>query len=126
MAWRCQRDGACCTEPAEVVVTVEEQQALRAAAPAGIVLTFLTHPDPRFVRLRAKPCPLYDDRARACRVYQVRPMNCRRFACLREDYTQPFDRVQYVPLTRPERRQLEVIQRHAQRWGRSHGWGVHG
>lgn len=117
--WHCRRDGACCTEPAEVVVTVAEERALRDAAPPDVVLTFLTHPDPRFVRLRAKPCPLYDDRARACRVYQVRPYNCRRFACLRDDYTQPYD---VGPQGRDQRRQLVVIQRHAQRWARAHGW----
>jgi Fe-S-cluster containining protein len=114
--WTCQRDGACCREPDEVVMTLAERDEVERAVPSGVVLSFLPHADPRFVRLSAKPCPLYAD---GCTVYAVRPYNCRRFACLREDYTRPYDE---GPQTRSDRRQLIVIQRHAQRWARSHGW----
>jgi Fe-S-cluster containining protein len=122
--WRCIRDGACCTEPADVVMTHAERRTLtaavlRAAIPGGVTLTFRPHPDPSFVCLVARPCPLYAADAKACRIYEARPFNCRRFACQRRDYAQPYDQ---GPQTRADRRQLVVIQRHAQRWARSHGW----
>jgi Fe-S-cluster containining protein len=116
--WACQRDGACCTQPGEVVMSRAEQVAIERAAPSGVSLRFLPHSDARFVRLVAGPCPLYDT-AGGCSVYDVRPYNCRRFACQRTDYTQPFDQ---GPQTREDRRQLIRIQRKAQRWARAHGW----
>jgi Fe-S-cluster containining protein len=85
----------------------------------GRALAFAPHADPRFVRLLAAPCPLY---ANGCTVYDVRPYNCRRFACQRTDYdTQAYDQ---GPQTRQDVRQLVVLQRHAQRWGRTHGWAT--
>lgn len=117
--WTCQRDGACCTLPDEVVMTHAERDEIERAVPSGVALSFHAHADPRFVRLAAAPCPLYDAETRRCTVYEVRPYNCRRFACQRTDYTQPYTQ---GPQTRADRRQLVVIQRHAQRWGRSHGW----
>jgi Fe-S-cluster containining protein len=99
-------------------MTHAEREAIERAAPSR-ALAFASHADPRFVRLLAGPCPLYDAVV-GCTVYDARPMNCRRFACQRTDYeTQAFDQ---GPQTRQDRRQLRIIQRHAQRWGRSHGW----
>jgi Fe-S-cluster containining protein len=100
-------------------MTHAERSEIERAEPSGVVLSWRPHEDARFVRLVAGPCPLYDADAKTCRVYDVRPMNCRRFACQRTDYTQPYDQ---GPQTRQDRRQLIVIQRHAQRWARSHGW----
>lgn len=101
-------------------MTHAERAEIERAAPSSRVLSFRPHEDSRFVRLVAGPCPLFDAVARACTVYDARPFNCRRFACQRTDYaTQAYDR---GPQTRQDRRQLIVIQRHAQRWGRSHGW----
>jgi Fe-S-cluster containining protein len=117
--WKCVRDGDCCTLPGEVVMTHAERAAIESAEPSGVALTFTPHVDSRFVRLLAGPCPLYDAKV-GCTVYDARPMNCRRFACQRTDYdTQVYDQ---GPQTRQDTRQLIVIQRHAQRWGRSHGW----
>lgn len=117
--WTCQREGSCCTQPGEVVMTHAERSEIERAVPSGVVLSFAPHDDPRFVRLAAGPCPLYDAQGHTCTVYEVRPYNCRRFACMRTDYTQPYT---VGPQTRQDRRQLVVIQRHAQRWARSHGW----
>jgi Fe-S-cluster containining protein len=117
--WTCQRDGACCQQPAEVVMTHAERAVIEQAASPSRALAFAPHADPRFVRLLAAPCPLYAD---GCTVYDVRPYNCRRFACQRTDYdTQAYDQ---GPQTRQDVRQLVVLQRHAQRWGRTHGWAT--
>lgn len=102
-------------------MTHAERRTLTAAALAAgdVRLTFRPHPDPDFVCLVARPCPLYAEDAKACRVYEARPYNCRRFACLRRDYTQAYDA---GPQSRADRRQLVVMQRRAQPWARAHGW----
>lgn len=101
-------------------MTLAERAEIEQVAHPNRVLSFLSHEDPRFVRLVAGPCPLYDAKARTCTVYAVRPYNCRRFACQRTDYgQQAYDQ---GPTTRQDRRQLVMIQRKAQRWARSHGW----
>jgi Fe-S-cluster containining protein len=101
-------------------MTPAERAEIERAAPPSVTLSWRPHEDARFVRLMAHPCPLYDATGKTCTVYAVRPMNCRRFACQRTDYTtQAYDQ---GPQTRQDRRQLVVMQRHAQRWGRSHDW----
>lgn len=115
--WSCQRSGDCCRGVSEVVMTHAERREIERVAPSHVVLSWRPHADDRFTRLSAGPCPLYLDAQ--CSVYAVRPFNCRRFGCLRTDYAQPYDQ---GPQTRQDRRQLVVMQRHAQRWGRSHGW----
>lgn len=92
---------------------------MESAAPSGLTLSFLPHEDARFVRLQAGPCPLYQNGQ--CSIYESRPYQCRRFACMRDDLSEPYD-WRDRDLTRDQRRQLVVIQRHAQRWARSHGW----
>lgn len=121
--WSCQRDGACCTEPDEVVMTHLERLEIERVVPSNVALSWRPHTDARFVRLGAKPCPLYDADQKTCTVYHERPYNCRRFGCMRTDYTQPYDQ---GPQTRQDRRQLVVLQRHAQRWALKHGWTTHG
>lgn len=123
--WSCHRDGACCRLPGEVVLTHAERGEIERAAPSGVALTFLPHEDARFVRLQAGPCPLYD--GSGCSVYAVRPFNCRRYACGRDDVTtEPFVEGA-IPVRffrdRPFRRQLQTIQTRAYRkWAVSHGW----
>ena len=81
--------------------------------------------------LKGTPCPMLDENKR-CRVYDVRPYNCRRFQCLRvagEDYI-PSDDAHlgcanlYVRLTqsRSARNQYRRNQRHHQPWALAHGW----
>lgn len=121
--WQCQKTGDCCREVDEVVMTPAERMEIERAAPSGVVLSFAPHADDRFVRLTAKPCPLLVDNL--CSVHAVRPFNCRRWGCFRDDYSQPPE-MTMVPAamlkTRSNRRQALVMQRHAQRWARSHGW----
>lgn len=104
-----------------MVMTHAERAEIERAAPSGIALSFLPHEDSRFVRLSAGPCPLLRGK-NVCTVYAVRPMNCRRYGCLRDDVTEPWVDGQPQPKTREHKRTLVVLQRHAQRWGRSHDW----
>ena len=98
----------------------EERAAMEAVS--RVPATWRAHPTPGFVSLVAGPCPYYDP-ATGCTVYAVRPFNCRRFACLRgAQEGSAFDAVWMRAMTRDERRQLTVIQRHASRWARTHGW----
>jgi Fe-S-cluster containining protein len=117
--WQCKHDGDCCKKPGEVVVTHAEQAEIERAASPSVALSWLPHEDARFVRLKAGPCPLYD--GKGCSVYSVRPFSCRRFACVREDYSESYDWRERT-LNREQKRRLIVIQRHAQRWARSHDW----
>lgn len=78
--------------------------------------------DPRFVELLAGPCPLLNEDG-TCSVYAVRPFNCRRYLCFRED-GEDWQTATPVALIvdRDAKRQYALNQRHAQRWARSHGW----
>lgn len=123
--WKCQRSGDCCTKPAEVVMTKEEQLVLFKHIPHGIQ-TIWRDVDDKFVALKAGPCPLYA--FKSCLVYDVRPFNCRRFACMRPDpKTEPFEvsganMMDRVLTSRSARRLAQHIQAKAQRWARKHGW----
>ena len=122
--WQCQQSGTCCERVREVVMTPAERDEIERAAPSGVVLTFVPHADARFTRLLAAPCPLLT--GHQCAVYAVRPMNCRRWGCFRDDVTtEPFEDVP-IPAaalkTRTNRRTLDRMQRKAATWGRSHGW----
>lgn len=106
-------------------MTHAERAEIERATPPGVVLSFVPHDDAHFVRLTAKPCPLLGA-DNLCTVYAVRPYNCRRWGCFRDDVTcEPLDN-QPVPavllVDRAKRRQYAVMQRHAQRWARAHGW----
>lgn len=124
-AWTCQRSGDCCTIPAEVVMTQQEAAALVHAAPKEIKMSFRPVGD-GFVALKAAPCPLYA--FKTCLVYEVRPFNCRRFACMRPDVkAEPFeaDGRNMTDRTKTSRvawRLGKQIQRKAQRWARKMGW----
>lgn len=106
-------------------MTEQEAAALVHAAPKEIVMNFRPV-DEKFVALKAKPCPLYA--FNQCLVYDVRPYNCRRFACLRPDVkAEPFDMNDAnwrdrVETSRVARRMMERIQRKAQGWATKMGW----
>lgn len=121
--WACAKTGTCCREVDEVVLTHAERAEIERAAPSGVVLSFLPHADARFVRLTAKPCPLLV--GNLCAVHAVRPMNCRRWGCFRDDLSEPPEMVP-VPAkalaTRENRRRFQMMERKAQKWGRAHGW----
>lgn len=104
-------------------MTHQERSEIERRVPSTVVLSWRPHEESRFVRLTAKPCPLLD--GNQCSVYDVRPFNCRRYGCLRKDVTtEAWVEGPPVPQTRDDRRTLVVLQRHGQRWARSHGWPV--
>lgn len=124
--WKCQRDGACCTDIEEVVMTKEEAALLVHRAPPTITMQFRDAGD-NFVAMKAGPCPLYA--FEQCLVYEVRPYNCRRFVCLRpHPKTEPFEggkcMTERVEKSRVAARMATLIQRRAQKWARKHGWGA--
>ena len=100
-------------------------------------LTFEDAPEQGAVNLKAAPCPLLG-RDHTCRVYDVRPMVCRRFCCGRVNAAaEPFEPEVYAPdlgllgcrnlsdRVRESPRfaqHVQTIERHAMRWGRDHGW----
>ena len=131
-SWRCQQSGDCCTRPQSVVMTTLEAAAiLEATAHRDVPLSFQKMAG-SFVALAAQPCPLYDAVAHTCTVYDVRPYNCRRFACMRPNpAVEPWEqdetgacvnREDRLSRSRIVRRQLRLIQQKAQPWARTHGW----
>lgn len=127
--WKCQQSGDCCTKPADVVMTREERLAILPRILDGI-RTSWRDLDNGMVALKAAPCPLY--LFKECTVYDVRPYNCRRFACMRPDpKTEPWEQDRHgncvnalsrILHSRVARRLQERIQRKAQRWADAHGW----
>ena len=107
-----------------------------------VSLVWFQSPEEGFVELVARPCPFHEfiNGKSTCTVHDVRPYQCRRFACLRPDpKTEPFQMAPISPFlrygmvgcanlrdrlvkSRVARRMYEKIQRKAQRWGRAHGW----
>ena len=132
--WKCKRSGDCCSLPDEVVMTREERTAILPVIPLGIQTAWREIEGTNMVALKAQPCPFFI--FKECVVYDVRPYNCRRFACLRPDpKTEPFE-FDHTPqkltgcknaddrfyTSRVAKRLLIQIQRKAQIWARKHGW----
>lgn len=101
-------------------MTGRERAALWAARPE-VVTTWRMSPDVGFVELVAGPCPYFDG---ACTVYDVRPYNCRRYLCGREDGEPWADGAVPVRfLTDPGMTRLYARnQAAAQGWAVAHGW----
>lgn len=125
--WKCQKSGDCCSLPEEVIMTREEAVIITHHAPAEITLHFRDAGE-GFVALKAKPCPLYV--FKGCLVYNHRPFNCRRFACMRPDVkAEPFEAsganmMDRVKTSRVARRMAQRIQNKAQGWAQRHGWSL--
>jgi hypothetical protein len=127
--WRCQRSGDCCTKPQEVVMTKQEASHLVFHAPPTIRLQFRPVND-KFVAMKAGPCPLFV--FKSCIVYEHRPYNCRRFACMRPDpASEPLeldgqDRClnfwDRIATSKEARKLARWIQRRAQEWAHKMGW----
>lgn len=116
-------------------MTIEERAAILPKIPVGIE-TVWRDVGGSFVALKAHPCPFFI--FGECVVYDVRPYNCRRFACLRPDpKTEPFEMTPVDPprnptgcenadarinTSRAALRLMQKIQRKASRWGLRHGW----
>lgn len=125
-------------------MTVSERRALEDAAPTSAILAWRPDPDPRFVRLVAKPCPLLTtdaDGAASCSVHEVRPLTCRQFMCGRVDTAkEPYEPepVNFVlGLTgcgnlSARLRESERFRQHyatnarkqQQGWGKAHEWAI--
>ncbi len=121
--WTCQRDGACCTQPEAVVMTTAEWREL-ANAPAFRPVVIDQSRD-GWVALKAHPCPYYDLAAKACSVYDKRPMNCRRFLCGRWNAkAQPFmsDPMPLIRSNNDLRWTYAKNQRAHEPWALAHGW----
>lgn len=136
--WTCHRSGDCCQGP-DLVVTHAEAEILKAAAVqlGRPDVTFVRYPDPAFVVLRGSPCHFLGADAQGtptCLVYDVRPYNCRRFACYRDDpTTEPLQRggpigchnalakMRTSQVIREDYRRREAD---AKPWGFAHGWPI--
>jgi Fe-S-cluster containining protein len=132
--WACSRDGKCCTEPRFVVMTWAERREIEAAAThlPRRALQWRAGDRPSLTMLVTRPCPLYDAEKKGCTVYDVRPFNCRRFGCMRDDVTrETFTDQSSVILfrRRPDEqaiaatlRGLERLEADARPWALAHGW----
>jgi Fe-S-cluster containining protein len=110
-------------------MTRQERIAVLQAAPEGVPSQWRDI-DENLVALKAKPCPFY--LFKECTVYESRPYNCRRFACMRPDpKAEPFELGEgdlcknfweRFAVSREVRRYAALIQRRAQRWALTHGW----
>ena len=123
--WTCQRSGDCCTKPREVTMTQEERLEVLRHGPEGIV-THWRDAGHGFVALKAQPCPFY--LFNTCTVYEYRPYNCRRFACMRPDVeAEPFEvdggnLWKRLKKSSVARKLYFKIQKDAQAWAVEHGW----
>lgn len=107
------------------MVSRDELAVLTAARP-DVPLRVLPVPGaPSKAWIVAAPCPFLTEDGR-CDVYPVRPYNCRRYLCGREDpWREPYDRAPVparVLQSRALRRLYARTQREAQRWADQHGW----
>jgi len=129
--WTCHRSGDCCTIPPFVMMTAEERAVIESATDRA--LTWMVKDG--WAALRAAPCPLLDrdeDGKAVCSVYDVRPYNCRRFACGRvSPETEAFEladgaclnMADRVAQSKSFRSWARRLQRSSQVWAQAHGWG---
>ncbi len=127
--WECSRTGDCCHD---VVMTKQEWAGIQARRPDAPLPT--PHKDARFVEY-VGTCPLLTEK-KQCSVYDVRPMNCRRFGCFRPNVNvEPltYDRGGVGVLScvnarvrfyenKEVRKQALRMEKKAQKWGSKHGW----
>lgn len=115
-------------------MTTMEAARIFERVPKTTQITFHV-PKEHFVAIQARPCPLYDATEKTCTVYDIRPYNCRRFACMRpEPSVEPWrenehgsclNLLERIAQSRIVRRLMKQIQGKAQPWARAHGWGPH-
>ena len=103
-------------------MTEAEAQALVKARPETEAYWELRRDG--FLDLHARPCPYLE--GNTCSVYDVRPLNCRRWGCYREP-GEPLTDLAPVPLRvlrDPALRDhyAKNQARAHQEWGLSHGW----
>lgn len=130
--WTCHRTGDCCEQQPFVLMTTEERAEIEAATDRQV--TWMAKDG--WSALQAAPCPLLDrdeDGLAVCSVYDVRPYNCRRFACGRvSPETEAYESdaqgrnvnmMERLATSRPFRSWARRLQRQGQQWALAHGWG---
>ena len=130
--WQCSKTGDCCRAISAIRMSTAEAELLKDRADrAGLRWTPVGD---GFVELQAHPCPFLD--GNTCSVYDIRPYNCRRWGCFRPDPSlEPLApdtgflgcanaRVRFYR-DRDIRRQMQQLERKAQRWSLRHGWTGH-
>lgn len=124
--WECQKTGDCCRS--SVIMTTQERLVLegetRVRSLRGESVPELTWQTKDGFELLNGPCPFLGE-DNLCTVYEIRPYNCRRFACFREpgEEFSVAASVAKAERDRSIRRQWMLIQRRAQKWALKHGWG---
>jgi len=128
--WSCHQTGDCCRAISAIRMSTQEAELLKDRADR-VTLRWTPTDDPGFVELQAQPCPFLE--GNSCSVYDIRPYNCRRWGCFRPDpQSEPLEpdlgflgcanaRVRFYR-DRAVRRQLQHMERDAQRWALRHGW----
>ena len=128
--WHCHQTGDCCRAISAIRMTLQEAGEIQKLA-LGKDLRWREAQPYGFVELIAHPCPLLE--GNVCTVYPVRPYNCRRWGCFRPDpKTEPLKpdtgflgcenaRVRFYT-DRDVRRQMQQMERKAQKWALKHGW----
>ena len=130
--WTCHRTGDCCLEARSITITPEEKVALEGAT--SVPIDTVPHEDPRFLSwLMPNGCPMLArelDGTATCTVHAMRPYQCRRFMCLRED-GEPYraggplgcrNLTERLQGNRHAVAFYASSQRRAQGWAKAHGW----
>lgn len=131
--WHCCQSGDCCRAVGALLMTQDERALIESTLSdeKRASLVWRPYTDNVRVTLQGPPCPLLDDNR--CSVYAVRPYQCRRWGCFRPDpKAEPLiadhgflgaknTRERYEQ-SRTVRRELQLMERKAQRWGLKHGW----
>lgn len=130
--WTCHRSGDCCTQPKSVAMTFAERRELEAVATKlELILQWRAGDRPLFTELVARPCPFFlaGETGGTCQAYDVRPYNCRRFMCGRDEtLAGPFDAhaVEGIPMrvltSDTLRSDYAANQVSARPWADAHGW----
>ena len=132
--WTCRRSGDCCLEVRVISLTPAERDVLAQARP-DVALDVVPQKDTRFLTWSVpKGCPFLSrglDGLATCTVHEIRPYNCRRFLCLRDE-GEPYRSggpMGCKNLSERIDRNVHAMefyrthQRYAQRdWADSHGW----
>lgn len=116
-------------------MTHTERKIVELYAADPTLLVWEPNPDPRFINLKAAPCPLLAttiDGLALCTIHSRRPYNCRRWGCFRPDpATEPLreDNTRFGFDCLTERLKdprvnnaYKAMQKEAQPWALQNGW----
>lgn len=106
-------------------MTPEEWREIAATPQAKSVPISLDTSDPKWVVMKAAPCPLYDRLMKACTVYEQRPYSCRRYQCGRWNaQAEPYlsNPMVLIKSNNDLRWSYAKNQKAHQPWALAHGW----